>query len=115
MLLSVIIGIVIIGSGNGLAPIRCQAIIWTNDDMTYQSDINEEILEEVSIKDQNTFIKKFWVMSYNCKGISFHQTLRCLFKSLSRLTKKQLPKFYSTVPLCWISTSYRGIPHTKGQ
>ena len=88
MLLVVIIGIVIIGSDNGLAPIRCQAIIWTNADMTYQSDIEEEILEEVSIKYQNIFIQNLWVMSHNCKGISFHQTLDCLFKSLSRLTKK---------------------------
>ena len=49
-----------ISSDNGLAPIRCQAIIWTNDDLSFIESMERyfsEICIKIDASYKNTFLK----------------------------------------------------------
>ena len=58
---------VIIGSGNGLSPVRCQAITWTNDDIISIVP-SKTYFSEISIKIYKFSIKKIHsnMLSANC-------------------------------------------------
>ena len=48
-----LLALVVIGLDNGLAPDRCQAIIWTNADLQCESDIRELTLVEFQLISRN--------------------------------------------------------------
>ena len=68
-----------IGSGNGLSPERCQAIIWTNAGILLIGPLGTNF-SEILIEIQNFSLKKIFLKMSSAKCCSFRLGLNVLFR-----------------------------------
>ena len=78
--LGFLLALVIIGLDNGLAPNRCQAIIWTNADLQCESGIRELTLVEFQLISRNWLKIMFAIGVQSCakKLVENHMGYWCL-------------------------------------
>ena len=97
---------VIIGSGNGLSPIRHQAITWTNDALLLNGPIGTKVYE-ILIKIQTLSVKKMYLNTSPVTWLSFCPASVCL--EVRSLSTKMTSYHHMGVSFATWDWSYRPI------